>query len=80
MLKLTKHCKIQHKIRLFCIISAMSFWQTGSALFTRASDTQMTDKVLKMSGAFHSITCITKRCMGGTKGTEETETKQINLR
>ena len=34
----------------------------------------------KKSAAFHSTTCITTRCMGGTKITEETETKQINLR
>ena len=75
MLKLTKHCKIQHKLRRFCIINALD-----TALFTRASDTQMTHKMLKKSGAPHSTTCITKRCVGGTKSTEETETKQINLR
>ena len=80
MLKLTKHCKTQQKIRLFGIINAMFFDKTGPRLSTRASDTKMTERMLKKSGAFHSTTCITTRCMGGTKSTEETQTKQINLR
>ena len=80
MLKLTKHCKIQQKIRLFCIINAM-FLDKLRQHFSQGHrrQTQMTDKMLKKSGAFHSATCITRRCMGG-KEHEETETKQINLR
>ena len=81
MLKLTKHCKIQQKIRFFLHHECNVFWQTGSALFTRASGyTNNKQNAKKSRGAFNSTTCITKRCMGGTKSTEETETKQSNLR
>ena len=79
MLKLTKHCKTQQK-KTFWHHSCNVFLQTGPRLSTRASDTTMTEKMFKKTGAFHSTTCITTRCMGGTKSTEETETKQINLR
>ena len=70
--------KIQQK-KSFCIINAMFFDKTRQHFHKGIGDKNDRRNAKKV-GAFHSTTCITKRCMGGTKSTEETETKQINLR